>query len=99
MCLHNLVCFCLYCSGFVMYPSGHARNTTSDLSDILAHKNDLMGQMFAHLVCLQTLSAWHNRNNRSNRNNRNSRKNRNNINMGIITRCSANKTIESLQLS
>ena len=30
-------------SGLVMYPSGHARNTTADLNDILAHKASLMG--------------------------------------------------------
>jgi 2-methylcitrate dehydratase len=32
-----------YDSGLVMYPSGHARNTTADLDDILAHKATLMG--------------------------------------------------------
>ena len=32
-------------SGFVMYPSGHARNTTGDLKDILAHKADLLGRI------------------------------------------------------
>jgi len=32
-----------YDSGLVMYPSGHARNTTADLHDILAHKTSLMG--------------------------------------------------------
>ena len=30
-------------SGLVMYPSGHARNTTVDLEDILSHKSDLLG--------------------------------------------------------
>lgn len=30
-------------SGFVMYPGGHARNTTADLEDILAHKFRLLG--------------------------------------------------------
>jgi 2-methylcitrate dehydratase len=30
-------------SGLVMYPSGHARNTTADLNDILAHKFALLG--------------------------------------------------------
>lgn len=30
-------------SGLVMYPSGHARNTTADLKDILAHKFRLLG--------------------------------------------------------
>jgi 2-methylcitrate dehydratase len=32
-------------SGLVMYPGGHARNTTADLKDILAHKWDLMGKL------------------------------------------------------
>lgn len=32
-------------SGLVMYPSGHARNTTADLDGILAAKNDLLGQL------------------------------------------------------
>jgi len=32
-------------SGFVMYPPGHARNTTADLDGILAHKNDLLGDL------------------------------------------------------
>jgi 2-methylcitrate dehydratase len=30
-------------SGFVMYPAGHARNTTADLGDILAHKWNMLG--------------------------------------------------------
>jgi 2-methylcitrate dehydratase len=30
-------------SGLVMYPSGHARNTTADLNDILAHKFRMLG--------------------------------------------------------
>ncbi|MCH2135382.1 MAG: MmgE/PrpD family protein [Phycisphaerales bacterium] len=30
-------------SGLVMYPSGHARNITADLEDILSHKASLMG--------------------------------------------------------
>ncbi len=30
-------------SGLVMYPAGHARNTTADLDDLLAHKLRLMG--------------------------------------------------------
>lgn len=34
-------------SGLVMYPAGHARNTTADLRDILAHK----------FVCLATLAV------------------------------------------
>jgi len=32
-------------SGLVMYPSGHARNTTTDLKAILAHKFDLLGAL------------------------------------------------------
>jgi len=32
-------------SGLVMYPGGHARNTTADLEDILAHKFQLLGSL------------------------------------------------------
>lgn len=32
-----------YDSGLVMYPAGHARNTTADLRGILAHKFSLLG--------------------------------------------------------
>lgn len=32
-------------SGMVMYPSGHARNTTADLKAILAHKNRMLGDI------------------------------------------------------
>jgi 2-methylcitrate dehydratase len=32
-------------SGFVMYPSGHARNTSADLDGILAHKNHMLGDI------------------------------------------------------
>lgn len=32
-------------SGLVMYPSGHARNTSADLKAILAHKFDLLGRL------------------------------------------------------
>ena len=32
-------------SGFVMYPSGHARNTTCDLEHILDHKSTLLGAL------------------------------------------------------
>lgn len=32
-------------SGFVMYPSGHARNTTCDLEHILDHKATLLGKI------------------------------------------------------
>lgn len=32
-------------SGLVMYPIGHARNTTADLRDMLAHKFDMLGSL------------------------------------------------------
>merc|ERR1712139_685879 len=32
-------------SGLVMYPSGHARNTSADLRDILDHKNKMLGDI------------------------------------------------------
>lgn len=32
-------------SGLVMYPAGHARNTTADLQDILSHKFTLLGSL------------------------------------------------------
>jgi len=32
-------------SGLVMYPPGHARNTSADLDSILAHKNKLLGDI------------------------------------------------------
>jgi len=32
-------------SGMVMYPSGHARNTAADLKNILAHKNEMLGDI------------------------------------------------------
>merc|ERR1711988_1427769 len=32
-------------SGMVMYPSGHARNTSADLRKILAHKNRMLGDI------------------------------------------------------
>merc|ERR1712187_212505 len=35
----------LISSGLVMYPSGHARNATADLKDILAYKNRLLGDI------------------------------------------------------
>ncbi|MBL9148338.1 MAG: MmgE/PrpD family protein [Phycisphaerae bacterium] len=34
-----------YDSGLVMYPAGHARNTTANLKDILASKNRLLGAL------------------------------------------------------
>jgi len=32
-------------SGFIMYPAGHARNTTHDLEDILDHKFDMLSKI------------------------------------------------------
>lgn len=32
-------------SGFVMYPGGHARNTTVDLNNVLEHKFNLLGKI------------------------------------------------------
>ncbi|MCP4836787.1 MAG: hypothetical protein GY895_18705, partial [Phycisphaera sp.] len=32
-------------SGLVMYPSGHARNTTCDLEGILANKAEVLGKL------------------------------------------------------
>jgi 2-methylcitrate dehydratase len=32
-------------SGFVMYPSGHARNTSANLKDILANKFERLGAL------------------------------------------------------
>lgn len=32
-------------SGFVMFPSGHARNTTADLDGILDYKNSMLGDI------------------------------------------------------
>merc|ERR1719163_1003304 len=34
-----------FSSGLVMYPTGHARNTTADLKGILDHKNNLLGDL------------------------------------------------------
>ncbi|HVZ94948.1 MAG TPA: MmgE/PrpD family protein, partial [Phycisphaerales bacterium] len=34
-------------SGFIMYPAGHARNTTANLRDILSHKFKLLGGIAA----------------------------------------------------
>ncbi len=49
-------------SGLVMYPAGHARNTTANLADILRHKFRLLGSMAvkdpdAALAKLSNLSA------------------------------------------
>merc|ERR1719310_1403345 len=55
-------------SGMVMYPSGHARNTSADLASILEHKNRLLGDLVfadrsstdafvSKLVSLKDLSA------------------------------------------
>jgi 2-methylcitrate dehydratase len=35
----------LISSGLVMYPSGHARNTSANLKQILAHKNHMLGDL------------------------------------------------------
>lgn len=32
-------------SGFVMYPGGHARNTSVDLNNVLEHKFNLLGKI------------------------------------------------------
>jgi len=32
-------------SGFIMYPPGHARNTSADLKKILSHKNHMLGDI------------------------------------------------------
>merc|ERR1712232_351894 len=32
-------------SGLVMYPTGHARNTTANLKQILQHKNQMLGDI------------------------------------------------------
>lgn len=32
-------------SGFVMFPSGHSRNTAANLKDILNYKNNLLGKL------------------------------------------------------
>merc|ERR1719229_870071 len=34
-----------YSSGMVMYPSGHARNTTANLKDIMHYKFQLLGNL------------------------------------------------------
>ena len=34
-----------YDSGLVMYPAGHARNTTANLKDILNHKFKMLGSL------------------------------------------------------
>lgn len=34
-----------YESGFVMFPSGHSRNTSANLKDILNYKNNLLGRL------------------------------------------------------
>jgi 2-methylcitrate dehydratase len=34
-----------YDSGFVMFPSGHSRNTSANLKDILDYKNNLLGKL------------------------------------------------------
>ena len=32
-------------SGFIMFPSGHSRNKTANLNDILNYKNNLLGKL------------------------------------------------------
>lgn len=32
-------------SGFIMFPSGHSRNSTANLKDILNYKNNLLGRL------------------------------------------------------
>ena len=39
-------------SGFVMYPPGHARNSTHDLDGILDHKNEMLGD-----ICVADIGA------------------------------------------
>merc|ERR1719336_245733 len=34
-----------YSSGMVMYPSGHARNTTANLNDIMNYKFKMLGEL------------------------------------------------------
>lgn len=34
-----------YDSGFVMFPSGHSRNSSANLKDILDYKNNLLGRL------------------------------------------------------
>lgn len=48
-------------SGFVMYPSGHARNATANLNDILAHKFRLLGGLALKSEDLEKgLKQWNN---------------------------------------
>ena len=32
-------------SGFIMFPSGHSRNTNANIQDILNYKNNLLGKL------------------------------------------------------
>jgi 2-methylcitrate dehydratase len=34
-----------YDSGFIMFPSGHSRNTAANLREILDYKNNLLGKL------------------------------------------------------
>jgi len=45
-------------SGLIMYPTGHARNTTSDLESVLRHKFSLLAQLAVKDVdgCLKQLA-------------------------------------------
>eukprot|EP00922_Rhytidocystis_sp_ex-Travisia-forbesii_P036078 GHVS01053517.1.p1 GENE.GHVS01053517.1~~GHVS01053517.1.p1 ORF type:complete len:557 (-),score=66.32 GHVS01053517.1:164-1834(-) len=45
----------VYTSGMVMYPTGHARNTTADLRAVLDHKFQLLGEMATDPAALLTL--------------------------------------------
>lgn len=46
-------------SGLVMYPAGHARNTTADLRDILDHKFNLLASLsVAEGASVNELVAW-----------------------------------------
>ncbi|KAF4666522.1 hypothetical protein FOL47_004062 [Perkinsus chesapeaki] len=57
-----------FSSGMVMYPSGHARNTTADLNAILQFKHKMLGsialedeeceKLIKTLVNIEKLSAW-----------------------------------------
>jgi 2-methylcitrate dehydratase len=44
-------------SGLVMYPAGHARNTTADLKGILAHKFRLLGSLAVDAAAVDGLVA------------------------------------------
>jgi 2-methylcitrate dehydratase len=57
-----------YDSGFVMFPSGHSRNTTANLKDILNHKNSLLGKLaLSETDLTEKLSMLNNIDNLSNK--------------------------------